>query len=179
MTSKGPVPIIGHGKREEKELPKADKALSYINNLAKNVEGEFKRLNTRLDAVEKLTTYMMATKRTEFEDVDELDMMANIEDYQPAIGLVYYYQVDNKFVSIVPYIDNFEINKREDGTFYAEATKYAKTYEVGTEEKETFENLRKQVFEYLDKIHKEYEEKRAAENKAEAEKLNFDSSKRE
>ena len=151
-------PIIGHnGRRLTPEKPKADKALEYVTNLANNVQKDFEAFNHRISALEKLCQYMMATNNTEYEELDELTMLESLADFKPAIGLVYYNVTSNTFIRVVPFIDNFElIASTEENQWTAISEKYPDiSFEIEAEdEPKAFEELRTQVYEYLDNIYK-------------------------
>lgn len=168
------TPIIGHGKKQEKELPKADRALMYINNMAQNIQNDFKAANARITALENLCLFMMNINKDSYEEVQEFDMLGELNHYHPAIGLVYYRDRDNSFVKLIPYISNFTIEEKGEGKWVATSEKYKEVYELeGADEKEANEALDKAVYEFLDAHRKACDAAKKAEKEKEKDSESF------
>ena len=160
------TPIIGHGQKQEKELPKADKALMYINNMAQNIQKDFKEANQRITALENLCLFMMNINKDSFEEVQEFDMLDELNHYHPAIGLVYYRDRDNKFVKLIPYAANFKTEEVEKGKWKATSEKYKETYEIEAEDEAAAgQALDKAIYEFLDAHRKACDEAKKPKEK--------------
>ena len=112
------IPIIGEqprkpipGSKQNKELPKADRALQGLDTMAKKMDDILKSMNGRLRHLENLTAYLMAEKADSVDKMTEFELVNNVDHMSYASGMVWFHGKERKFYEIQALLSFFKVEE--------------------------------------------------------------------